>query len=130
MRLIPACTLAFAAVACLACGSISSAEDLRLPSVFGSHMVLQRDMPVPVWGWADPGEQVSVKFRDQVQTGTANSDGQWSLKLDPLALGKAATLSVTGAGGTIEFEDVLVGEVWVCSGQSNMQWTVDRKSVV
>ncbi len=128
MRLpqIPLRPFVFATAACFVCGSISVAEDLRLPSVFGSHMVLQRDQPVPVWGWADAGEKVTVKVRGQSESATADSGGQWSVKLAPLALGKPATLTVAGEKATVEFDDVLVGEVWVCSGQSNMQWPVDR----
>ncbi|MGE0374037.1 MAG: sialate O-acetylesterase [Planctomycetaceae bacterium] len=117
-------SFAVAAAVSLAITSICAAEDLRLPSVFGSRMVLQRDMAVPVWGWADAGEKVTVKFRDQTQTATANSEGRWSVKLEPLGVGDAAPLTVTGKQGKIELTDVLVGEVWVCSGQSNMQWSV------
>ncbi|RLS55050.1 MAG: sialate O-acetylesterase [Planctomycetota bacterium] len=96
---------------------------VKLPSVFGSHMVLQRDQPVPVWGWADKGEEVTVSFRDQSVTVKAGEDGKWSTKLAPLAVGEPATLTIKGTN-TIELTDVLVGEVWVCSGQSNMQWSV------
>jgi sialate O-acetylesterase len=86
-------------------------------------MVLQRDMPVPVWGWAAPGEDVKVTFRDQTQSAKAGDDGKWSVKLAPLALGEPGTLTVQGSN-SITLEDVLVGEVWVASGQSNMQWSV------
>lgn len=99
--------------------------EVRTPSVFGSHMVLQRGIEVPVWGWADPGENVSVTFRDQTVSTKADDNGQWQLKLEPLQVGEAATLTVSGSN-QLEFEDVLVGEVWVCSGQSNMGWTVER----
>ncbi len=126
LPLIPVRLIVVAAAAYLACDSVSLAEDLRLPSVFGSHMVLQRDLPVPVWGWADVGEKVTVTFRDQSETATADSEGKWSVKLAPLALGDPATLTVAGEKGTIAFDDVLVGEVWICSGQSNMQWPVQR----
>lgn len=124
MHLISLRPLVFAATACLAFNTILSAEELRLPSVFGSHMVLQRDMPVPVWGWADAGETIEVRFRDQTQGTKADSNGRWSATLEPLSVGEAATLTVSGEGAKIEFADVLVGEVWVCSGQSNMQWSV------
>ncbi len=97
--------------------------DVRLPSVFGSHMVLQRGTAVPVWGWADPGEKVTVSFRDQTKTTTADDAGNWMVKLDSLSVGEPGSLTVS-AGNTIELTDVLVGEVWVCSGQSNMQWSV------
>ncbi len=124
MRLIPVRFLS--TTLCLIFVSIASAQDLKLPSVFGSHMVMQREMPVPVWGWAAPDEKVTVTFRDQTKTATADSDGKWSVKLDALTVGDPATLTVSGKNGDVTFEDVLVGEVWVCSGQSNMQWSVER----
>jgi sialate O-acetylesterase len=98
--------------------------DVKLPAVFTDHMVLQRDQPVPVWGWADPNEQVIVTFRDQTKTTTAGADGKWSVKLDNLGLGEPGTLTVKGKN-EVTRTDVLVGEVWVCSGQSNMQWAVN-----
>ena len=97
--------------------------EVKLPAVFGSHMVLQREKPVRVWGWADVGEAVTVRFRDQEQTTTTSDDGQWSVTLKPLVVGEPGTLTVSGSN-TVDLEDVLVGEVWVCSGQSNMQWSV------
>src|SRR6185295_13215698 len=93
--------------------------EVKLPPVLSSHMVLQRDQPVPIWGTAAPAEKVTVKFRDQEKTTTANPGGQWSVKLDPLKAGGPDTLSVTGKN-KVTLEDVLVGEVWVGSGQSNM----------
>lgn len=91
--------------------------------VFGDHMVLQRDMPVPVWGTGAPGEQVTVRFRHQVKSATVDDAGAWRLALDPLTAGGPDTLSV----GTLVFEDVLVGEVWLGSGQSNMAQTVKQQ---
>lgn len=102
---------------------LSARADVKLPAVFGSHMVLQRDCDVPVWGWASPGEQVTVKFRDQSVSATADADGKWSTKLAPVQTGEPATLTVSGKN-SITLDDVLVGEVWICSGQSNMQWSV------
>ena len=92
---------------------------VTLPDVFGSHMVLQRDMPVPIWGKAKKGEKITVNFRDQTKTTVADADGNWSVKLDPLEADGPDTLTVTGSD-TVTFEDVLVGEVWLGSGQSNM----------
>ncbi len=114
------CAYGFAAMFCAA---TPVCADVKLPAVFGDHMVLQREIPAPVWGWADAGEQVTVTFRGQTKTATAGSDGKWSVKLDALAVGEPATLTVAGKN-TVELQDVLVGEVWVCSGQSNMQWSV------
>jgi len=104
-------------------GLITSAQaDVKLASIFGDSMVLQRDLPVPVWGWADAGEEVTVTLGDQSKKVTADADGRWQVKLDPLkANGEGQMLKVSGKN-TIELKDVLIGEVWICSGQSNMEW--------
>ena len=104
-----------------------AAAKLELPDVIGDHMVLQRDTPVCVWGWADPGRQVTVAFAGQTKTTKAGGDGAWKLKLDPLgASAEGRTLKVSSGDESIEREDVLVGEVWLCSGQSNMEWSLSR----
>lgn len=100
------------------------AQELKLPSVFGDHMVLQRDMPVPVWGWGTSGESISVQFGDQSQTTQVGADSKWMVKLDAVSVGEPRTLTITSGSDTTTINDVLVGEVWVCSGQSNMQWMV------
>lgn len=98
--------------------------DVRLPAVIGDHMVLQRDRPLPIWGWAEPGEDIVVDLAGQRYRAKADGDGAWRVTLDPLSLTtKALTMRVTGAN-KIELRDILVGEVWLCSGQSNMQWPV------
>ncbi|MBN1556932.1 MAG: sialate O-acetylesterase [Lentisphaerae bacterium] len=96
--------------------------------VFGNHMVLQRGRPVPVWGRAEPGEQVTVVFGGQRKTAVADGDGNWRVMLDPLpASAEGRTLTVTDADGRAAAvcEDVLVGEVWLCSGQSNMAFVLN-----
>ena len=96
--------------------------DVKLASIFGDSMVLQREMPVPVWGWAEPGEEVTVRFGGQTQKTAAGKDGRWQVKLDALTTSaEGQTMTVMGRN-TIEVKDVLVGEVWICSGQSNMEW--------
>ena len=88
--------------------------DVKLPAIFNDYMVLQRDQPVPVWGWADPSEEVTVSFRDQSKTTTAGADGKWSLKLDPVKASEAAQAMTVAAGTeSVKVEDVLVGDVWV-----------------
>ena len=87
--------------------------------MFSDHMVLQRDLAVPVWGKADPGKKVKVSFRGLSKETVANEKGEWMIKLDPLKIGPAADLMVEGKAKTT-FKDVLVGEVWLGSGQSNM----------
>jgi sialate O-acetylesterase len=100
---------------------IVSAE-VKLPNVIGSDMVLQRDLPVPIWGWADSGEEVTVSFAGQSKTTKAGDDGKWMIKLDKLeANAKASSLTVAGSN-EITLDNILVGEVWICSGQSNMEW--------
>lgn len=104
--------------------STGAQAEVRLPKVFGSHMVLQRDKPLTIWGWADPNEQVTVKLADQpAATATAGADGAWRVVLPPQAAGGPCTLTVRGTN-EIVLDDVLIGEVWVCSGQSNMEWRV------
>lgn len=109
--------------AALALPAESVRAEVKLPPVIGSHMVLQRDQAVPVWGTAAAGEKVTVQFRDQTKTAEADKDGKWSVKLDALKAGGPDKLLVKGTN-TITLEDVLVGEVWVGSGQSNMQGSV------
>src|SRR5580658_2790470 len=90
--------------------------DVTLPSLFASHMVLQQDQPIIIWGWADPGETVTVQL-DYAQTAktTATADGEWQVTLPALkADGNPHTLTVSGKN-TLKFDDVLVGEVWLCS---------------
>ncbi|NQV23078.1 MAG: sialate O-acetylesterase [Rhodopirellula sp.] len=96
--------------------------DVKLPSVLNSHMVLQRDLPIPVWGWAAAGEKVTVSIDEASAMATADADGRWKVTLPAMkADGKAHTLSVVG-NNTVTLEDILIGEVWVGSGQSNMEW--------
>ncbi|MCC5804744.1 MAG: hypothetical protein JJU00_00320 [Opitutales bacterium] len=99
------------------------AAEITLPPVFSDHMVLQRDRAVKIWGQAPPGEAVAVRFGDREATARAGDDGGWTLYLGPLsASAEPRVLSVTGADGAgPAFHDVLVGEVWLASGQSNME---------
>lgn len=102
--------------------SAAARGEVKLASIFTDSMVLQRDMAVPVWGWAAAGEEVSVTFGDQTKKTTAGENGRWQVKLDALkANSEGQTLTVAGRN-KIELKDVLVGEVWLCSGQSNMEW--------
>ena len=100
--------------------------DVKLPAQFCDHMVLQRDKPVPVWGWASPAEKISVTFNKQIKTVITGADGKWMIHLDKLSAGGPFTLSVKGKNN-ITLNDVYVGEVWLCSGQSNMDMTVARE---
>ncbi|WP_437201486.1 sialate O-acetylesterase [Planctomicrobium sp. SH664] len=109
----------------LACSPNLLQAEVRLPSIFGSGMVLQREQSVPVWGTAQPGEEVTVTFRDQKQSTKADAAGKWKVALAPLSLGEPATLTVRGEN-QVDFTDVLVGEVWLCGGQSNMTFALAR----
>jgi len=105
-------------------GAVSAAHaDVQLPAVFSDRMVLQRELDVPVWGRAAANEQITVRFREQTKTTTADDQGRWLLRLDPLEAGGPDRLVVEGAN-TIAMEDVLVGDVWIGSGQSNMAGAV------
>lgn len=99
----------------------SSWAAVTLPPCFSDHMVLQRELPVAVWGLAEPGESVSVSFIEQTKSTRADSEGNWQLHLDPLEAGGPHTMTVK-ASNTITFKDVLVGEVWLGAGQSNMEY--------
>lgn len=109
--------------------SASAVADVRLPNIFSDHMVLQRDQPLKIWGQADADEEVQVRIGQQQHTTVADAEGNWTVTLQPLTLGDPLTLQVRGKN-TITLDDILVGEVWVCSGQSNMAWTVGRSQDV
>ena len=109
-------------IACgLAVGFITATAqaDVRLPKIFSDHMVLQRDKPAQVWGWADPGEKVGVKFAGQNLTGTADKDGAWNVKLTPMKANPVPQELVVGGKNTVRLTDILIGDVWMVSGQSN-----------
>lgn len=112
------CAGAWVAIGLLAVSPVSA--DVRLPRVIGSHMVLQCDKPLPIWGWADADEEVTVKLGDNTATTKADAKGKWMVKLPAMKAGGPVAMTVKGKN-TIELTDILVGEVWVCSGQSNME---------
>lgn len=95
--------------------------NVRMPLIFADGMVLQRNKPIPVWGWADANEKIEVHFKQQTKTITADATGKWMVKLDAEKAGGPFVLSIKGKN-QIVLKDVLVGEVWICSGQSNMEF--------
>jgi sialate O-acetylesterase len=113
---------------CLAVGALAMGRgfegtaqaEVRLPQVFSSHMVLQQEKPVVIWGWAQPNEKVTVELTTGSQQVQANERGEWKAVLPAMKAGGPYTLTVTGSS-KVRFEDVMVGEVWLCSGQSNME---------
>lgn len=124
-RVLRACSLCAAIWFLHLSAMFSVAADLKLPANFGDRMVLQRDRPVPIWGWAVAGARVTVQFADQTKTAIADADGQWLVKLDAMsASADSREVCVSSLGETLQFHDVLVGEVWLASGQSNMELSV------
>lgn len=94
---------------------------LKLPAIFGDNMVLQQEQTVPVWGWSAPGANVIVKFAGQTKSTRANNEGRWTVKLSKLKASAEPQSLVIESGATKVFTNILVGEVWLCSGQSNME---------
>lgn len=100
--------------------------DVSVANIFGDNMVIQRDSAVPIWGWSDAGDDVTVVAKGQSATTVADVDGRWSVELQPIAIGEPFNIRVIGSHNEIEIKNVLAGEVWICGGQSNMAWTVER----
>lgn len=98
---------------------------VTLPHIFSDNLVLQRETAIPVWGWANAGEKITVSINKQSSSAIADTNGKWSLKLKPEKAGGPFELIIKGEN-TIEIKNVLVGEVWLCTGQSNMEWTVGQ----
>ncbi len=118
---------AIAAVLCAAPGALFAQGPqptvVPLPFVstlFGDNMVLQRGKPDAIWGWSDPGDTIRVQFEQQTATAVAGADRRWQVKIQPPAAGGPYTVKIAGRNQTVEFKNVLVGDVWLCGGQSNM----------
>lgn len=95
--------------------------NIRLPKIFGDNMVLQRDHSIPVWGWADSREKITIKFNQQTKTVTTDKSGKWMINLDAVTAGGPYQMTISGKNN-ITIGNILVGDVWVCSGQSNMEF--------
>ena len=104
--------------------SLSVSGNVRLPNIIGSHMVLQQKSNVKLWGWASPGEKISIKtsWDGATYQTQATNDAKWLTEIKTPEAGGSYSISVKG-NNTIDLEDVLIGEVWVCGGQSNMEWS-------
>lgn len=100
-------------------GTIARSE-VRLPKIFGNHMVLQQGKPIVIWGWAEPGEKTTVQIGKIKQSSIANEKGEWKISLPPMKASGPHSLNVSGRN-EVRFDDVMIGEVWLCSGQSNME---------
>ncbi len=105
-----------------------AAAEIKLPTIIGDNMVLQREMPVPIWGWAEPKEKISVTFDNQSVATIADKDGKWKITLKELkASADPKGMAIRGdKSEPVDLKNILVGEVWVCSGQSNMEWPMTR----
>ena len=101
----------------------SARADVRLPTVIGDNMVIQSGMTAPIWGWADAGEQVTVAILGQKKTASPDAAGKWMVKLDPIQAGGPYSMTIQGKN-CLTLKNILAGEVWLCSGQSNMQMSV------
>jgi len=116
----------FIITAALSLAAAAAFAEVKLPSIFGAHMVLQQGQSVPVWGWAEAGEVITVSFAGQSVKTTADQSGRWTLKLEALAASAEPAVFTVKGSNTITLENVVVGEVWFCSGQSNMEWPMSR----
>src|SRR5579872_7414252 len=114
-------------VAGVALTSGQARADVKLPNIFSDHMVLQQGQKNKVWGLADAGEAVTVTIDKQSHKATADANGKWQVALEPIAVGGPYSLVVKGKN-EIKVDDILAGEVWVCSGQSNMQHSVNSSN--
>lgn len=115
--------------ACLLLGLAPLARaDVTMPTIFGNHMVLQRDKPITIWGWADKGEKVVVSLGESRGDTAADDEGNWSVKLPGQKANAQGQKLVVEGKNKLAFEDVLIGEVWVGSGQSNMQWSLTQSA--
>jgi sialate O-acetylesterase len=113
----------FLAIVLLIC--LCAEAQVKLASIFADDMVLQREAKIPIWGWAMPNEKVTVTFHNQSKTTKADHEGKWSVRLNKENAGGPYNLSITGKNQML-LKNILVGEVWLCSGQSNMEWTVGQ----
>ena len=104
-----------------------SKADISMPNIFTSNMVLQRNMDIPVWGWSSPGERIIITIGEQKIRVMGDKNGKWSVKIAPMAAGGPYEMIIDGKN-EIRFTNILIGDVWVCSGQSNMEWQVSRSN--
>jgi len=111
-------------MSCLLAGAMAlAAAPLPFVSpIFGDSMVMQRGKPNTMWGWSEPGDSVRVEMGGKSASATAGADGKWSARIEPPAAGGPYTVKIAGGAQSVELHDVMVGDVWICAGQSNMQF--------
>jgi sialate O-acetylesterase len=99
---------------------------LKVARLFSDHVVLQRQKPIPVWGWATAKDKITVTLAGQTQTAVTDASGKWVVIFHPLEAGGPFIMTVSNKANSLKINDILIGEVWLCSGQSNMEWTVKQ----
>ena len=104
----------------------SAAADITLPSIFSDHMVLQQNSTPKIWGTAEPGQELTISFNEQEMKVKADANGNWETKVKTGGAGGPYQLQIAGADSKIIYDDVMIGEVWICSGQSNMEWPISK----
>ena len=112
----------------LALGFVALEAQVKLPNIFSDNMVLQRDQPIHIWGWANAGEKIEVEFKEQKVKVKASKEGKWDVYLKESVYGGPYSLTVKGDFNLTIYKNVLVGDVWLCSGQSNMEWLVKNSN--
>lgn len=117
----------FLVIFCLLISQSIRAE-IKLPGYFTDNMMLQRDMPIKIWGWGNRYETVTVSIHDQKVNTRCKKDGTWEIILSPIPYGGPYSLTVQGKENSIKIENILIGDIWLCSGQSNMEWTVEQSA--
>jgi len=121
-------TIILLAAALVVCTPQTMSAQLVLPSIISDYMVLQRNVPLPVWGTANSGEEVTVVIADQSVTTKTGVNGKWKVTLPSMQAGGPYVIKVTSQDHSIEIHDVMVGEVWLCSGQSNMEFPLEHSA--
>jgi sialate O-acetylesterase len=115
-------------IVCTLLFSVQSIFAIKLPRIFSDHMVLQRETPLKVWGWGTPGETIKITFNGQsLQTKVAKS-GAWNVMLKPMSHGGPFEMNISAKSGSLTLKDILIGDIWLGSGQSNMEWTLQNTS--
>lgn len=117
----------FLVIFCLLISQSIRAE-IKLPGYFTDNIMLQRDMPIKIWGWGNRYETVTVSIHDQKVNTRCKKDGTWEIILSPIPYGGPYSLTVQGKENSIKIENILIGDIWLCSGQSNMEWTVEQSA--
>ncbi|MGI6401125.1 MAG: sialate O-acetylesterase [Thermoguttaceae bacterium] len=124
-RYVRVCLKSVVFLLTVTCFAFETQASVKLPRIFGNDMILQRDVETPIWGWASPGERVTVDICEQRQSVVADETGKWSVELEPQPAGGPFEMTVS-ASNTIKFTDVYFGDVWICAGQSNVSFPLKR----